>query len=142
MIFICLHIMMKLSIEARASSEYFKTCLIYNMKVADDNELNLLQNIFAYFNAFSDCNILQSMSCKHDFLRLKWHCHSEKNGIQSSSSYLWFSAPLECCNCHKHRISYFKCKVSKEQTLRIFRVFLVWKYSLEIIIRWTKNQMI
>ena len=47
------------------------------MKVADDNELNLLQNIFAYFNAFSDCNILQSMSCKHDFLRLKWHCHSE-----------------------------------------------------------------
>ena len=38
------------------------------MKVADDNELNLLQNIFAYFNAFSNCNLLQSMSCKHDFL--------------------------------------------------------------------------
>ena len=71
------------------------------MKVADDNELNLLQIIFAYFNAFSDCNILQSMSCKHDFLDLHDIVISSKNEIQSSSSYLWFSAPLECCNNHE-----------------------------------------
>ena len=82
------------------------------MKVADDNELNLLQNIFAYFNAFSDCNILQSMSCKHDFLDLNDIVILSKNRMQSSSSYLWFSAPLECSNRHKHKISNFKSKLS------------------------------
>ena len=58
------------------------------MKVADDNEHNLLQNIFAYFNAFSDCNILQSMSCKHDFLDL--------NEKERKSLYFDSYKPIKC----------------------------------------------
>ena len=58
------------------------------MKVADDNELYLLQNIFAYFNAFFDCNISQNMSCEHDFLNLHDIVILSKMGNQSSSSYL------------------------------------------------------